>query len=282
VPKHREGHAHLVASLHTPLVPTGAHLPQEQLPRGRGMIVAASTGLLVLIVIVGLVALSRDPGSAGRPQGGSAADQHAGHGGAAEGRPGSESGLSSPTGPDGVQGLQSALRHCAAAWGEDRMALHAGQPAIRQWQVHVGVMDRLVAGQLTLDQANAFWERTRVGAAQRVRRFDHADRRLESAGAAKCPGGAVTTAAGSASGSRLRTLRSCREAVAATDETLTALRAAMATWQRHIRDMNRLRSGMLDPVHAQHMWLHDWRRGQAEISRYQLSQERSAPLVCRP
>jgi hypothetical protein len=43
---------------------------------------------------------------------------------------------------------------------------------MKQWRVHIQAMNELVAGNIWLAQVTTFWNRTRMGAMQRIMRFD--------------------------------------------------------------------------------------------------------------
>ncbi len=43
---------------------------------------------------------------------------------------------------------------------------------------------------------------------------------------------------------------------------------ALATWHRHVRDMEMLRMGTMSPARATQMWLQSWHEGQRQVTRY--------------
>jgi predicted RNA-binding Zn ribbon-like protein len=149
---------------------------------------------------------------------------------------------------------------CRQADAELARPLRAAVPALDQWEIHVGAMNKLVVGAITLQQATAFWHQTRVGAHQRLNRFYAAAREVPLAGVG-CPSpGALPQAS--------RELRSCAQHVAQERQALGAARIAMRTWRRHVRDMEMLRTGHLSPAAAQRMWLANWQRGVRELEAY--------------
>ena len=152
----------------------------------------------------------------------------------------------------------------------DRHCSIAAAKSIGQWQVHVSAMNQLVAGKITLDQANAFWEQTRKHAAHNVRRFERADHAY-TGGHHSCP--MVMTAANN-QGS-LAALSDCRREIAQREDVLKAARAAIATWGDHVMDMNMMRSGRMSPTRALQLWNKYWKQGVAELKDYR-SQLRQA------
>lgn len=150
------------------------------------------------------------------------------------------------------------LRSCQAVWRSQSTTMRAADRSLAQWQVHVDAMNQLVAGKISLDQAKAFWSRTRVGAAARVKRFETA------AGwyATVAPRCGATTAGTS------RALSSCRVGVRARDRAIQAGTVAVTTWKHHIMDMEALRAGKITPQHALRMWVMNWHLGVRQLKAY--------------
>ncbi len=162
-------------------------------------------------------------------------------------------------------------RTCGRAGSAEDRALRAAARSLAQWQVHVGAMNRLVAGRITLAQATAFWTRTRIGAQQRVTDFDRADR-----GVASLAGGCASEARGQPSAGALRAAARCAASVAARERTLVAARVALRTWQRHIKDMEALRMGMMSSAQALRMWHLNWHKGVTQLAGYHAALRRSS------
>jgi hypothetical protein len=163
---------------------------------------------------------------------------------------------------DGLFAASSTpLDRCTSA--ADRLAgsLARAKAALDQWAVHVGAMNQLVTGSITLPQATAFWNRTRVGAYRRIAAFDTADRALRRSGV-DCPAPALLGTRSSPA------LRACSRHVAALTEQLDAARTAISTWADHVQAMDMLRMGKLSPARATQMWLSMWQRGTDQIDRY--------------
>lgn len=160
------------------------------------------------------------------------------------------------------QEARAVLAQCGAMWRDQTPVLRAAQRAIAQWDVHVGAMNQLVAGKITLAQATQFWGRTRVGAARRVADFQAADTRYLDR-AARCETGGLPPSV-----RHTAALPSCARAVARREDVLLTARTTIGTWHRHITNMEMLRMGQLSPTQATRMWLKMWRRGVAEIDRY--------------
>jgi hypothetical protein len=139
--------------------------------------------------------------------------------------------------------------------------LQAAQPAMDQWEVHIGAMNKLVVGAISLDQANAFWNQTRVGAQHRITAFRSAMGAMRRTGV-DCP------APGTLPRDSTPALRSCATRVAADLRALGAARTAIGTWNMHVSDMERLRTGKLSGTKAGEMWLSMWHRGQQQVRDY--------------
>jgi len=139
--------------------------------------------------------------------------------------------------------------------------LEAARPAMDQWQVHIGAMNQLVVGAITLQDANAFWNQTRVGAQHRIAAFRSAMKEMRRSGV-DCPAPDMLPRTASSS------LRSCVNQVDADMRVLAAARTAIATWHMHVADMERLRAGKLSGAKASQMWLAMWHEGQQQVTDY--------------
>jgi hypothetical protein len=208
---------------------------------------AFGLGALVGIVLLGVVwvtfsAVSDDPVSVGRGSVGGT-----GQAGPVDQSPAA---VDRPSGP-------TPMQRCASVADALGVPLRAAGPAMDQWEVHVGAMNRLVVGALTLQQATAFWAQTRVGAKERIADFrdaDRASRRLD-----------VTCPMRRPRSGRSPALRSCVRQVRVDTRALAAARTAVGTWEMHVANMERLRSGKLSPAAATTMWLSMWQQGVREI-----------------
>jgi hypothetical protein len=200
-------------------------------------------GLLVGIVvtlIVGSSVISPDSGAGGTHQ---------------------QARLSAQRHASSQQAAADLTRRCVDAATATLPPLRRAASSIDQWEVHVGAMNKLVTGVITLQQASAFWNRTRMGASQRIERFDRAWARLKQHGL-DCP---PTSRLPSGSS---RQLRSCSREIAANMRVLSAAGTAIHTWRRHVGAMNMLRMGKISPSTASRTWLSMWQRGQREIATY--------------
>jgi hypothetical protein len=155
----------------------------------------------------------------------------------------------------------TALEKCAALARARTRTLTAAEPAMDQWRVHIGAMNKLVTGAITLQQANDFWNQTRVAAARKLRTFHAADRRLRALDL-RCD---VPTRA---AGATHPVLAGCAQAVAEQRRAVAATRAALHTWGAHVQDMEMLRMGHLSAAQATEMWLRSWHQGVDELRRY--------------
>jgi hypothetical protein len=151
------------------------------------------------------------------------------------------------------------LSRCVAAERDLQGPLAAARPALDQWEVHVGAMNKLVVGEITLQQAMDFWNQTRLGAQRKLARFREAMRALRHRGV-DCP--SPDLLAPDARASR------CARQVQAEVRVLHAAQVSVGTWGRHVRDMDMLRMGHLSPQDATRMWLSLWQRGVRDLRSY--------------
>jgi hypothetical protein len=158
---------------------------------------------------------------------------------------------------------QGRLERCVDAEQAVQAPLRAGRPALGQWEVHVGAMNKLVTGAITLQQATEFWDETRVGAQRHVEAFQDAWSSFRQHGV-DCVSPALMAPATPA-------LRPCAQRVAADLDALEAARTSIRTWATHVRHMEMLRTGMMSPQDATSMWLTMWQRGQRELDAYHRS-----------
>ena len=170
---------------------------------------------------------------------------------------------------------RTRLDRCRTADQRLQRSLRAAGPAMDQWQVHVGAMNKLVVGAITLQQASDFWNQTRQAAKQKIGRFDEAMGTVRSSGL-NCP---VVDRLGNAS----EELRSCAQRVDADERAAQAAAVAILTWSTHVKDMDMLRMGHLSPADATAAWLASWEQGLQEIRAYQ-AEARAARLAgtCSP
>jgi hypothetical protein len=174
-----------------------------------------------------------------------------------------------PTSTDGTtsapaQPVDDRIVRCADAARALSAPLDAAEPALDQWAVHVGAMNQLVTGAITLQQANDFWNRTRVGADRTVEEFRAADKTMTRTGV-DCPAPALLGAAGP-------DLRGCSRTVAAELRALRLAGTAVDTWAVHVRHMEMLRKGTLSPEDATAMWLSMWQEGVRQLDGYRRAQ----------
>jgi hypothetical protein len=163
--------------------------------------------------------------------------------------------------------LESCQRVFAALAGP----LRAVPGPLSQWQVHIGAMNKLVTGVITLKQATQFWNQTRVGAAQGLARYRSA---LDTFAArtVRCPrtrDETLTTAA-----------LQCTEAVAARARELATAERSLATWRIHVRHMEMLRKGEMTPAQATRLWLASWHKGVRELSAYRAAARQASGRTC--
>jgi hypothetical protein len=158
------------------------------------------------------------------------------------------------------QPADTRATRCSEAAAALEAPLGAAGPALRQWDVHVDAMNKLVVGEITLQQATAFWNQTRLGAQRNVDRFRKAWTALERTGV-DCPAPALLGPAPAA-------LRSCSRLVEAELGVARTAKTSIDTWDTHVHHMDMLRMGTLSPEKATEMWLAMWRRGVRDLDAY--------------
>jgi len=175
-------------------------------------------------------------------------------------KPGQEAVAATPSSPQNP---------CEAADAALAAPLRAAAPAMDQWEIHVGAMNKLMVGAITAEQAGAFWSESKVGATRNLKRFDAANEGSDTAGT-DCPAPDKVSQAAPPG------LRSCARHVARERTALEAAGTALQTWKGHIRDMKMLDMGHLAPDEASRLWLANWERGIKEIRDYRAAQRAAA------
>lgn len=161
--------------------------------------------------------------------------------------------------PPAQQVAATRVRNCAAVYLAQNAPLQAADASLAQWEIHIGAMNKLVTGAITLKQATQFWNATRVGAQARLKQFDAARRHYEQR-TERCPARWMAT--------HNRDVRRCHEAVAARNRTLHLASVALATWQHHVMHMEMLRRGEMTPQRAEQLWLQNWMKGNRQVRAY--------------
>jgi hypothetical protein len=172
--------------------------------------------------------------------------------------------LSSPSDsaapPARRSGANTRLARCAQAVEVLRSPLDAARPAMDQWALHIDAMNQLVVGEITLQQAAKFWDRTRVGAQRNVDAFRAAESALRDEGV-DCPRPDLL-------GPGSRALPACAREVETEVDVLRSARVSVEMWEHHVHQMDMLRLGKLTPERATRLWLGMWRRGQRDLADY--------------
>jgi hypothetical protein len=140
-----------------------------------------------------------------------------------------------------------------------------------QWQIHIGAMNQLVLGAISLQQATQFWSQTRVGAHARLRAFREAEAPLRQP-SVLCPAAPTTASPG-------KVVR-CEKAVAARFHVLGTAQVALGTWRTHVMHMEMLRDGTMTPQQAEAAWLKSWHEGQREVTRYRTAAQAAQGPRC--
>ena len=187
-----------------------------------------------------------------------------------EGTGGQSSGEASDEAEAG-EAADALPQRCQEVFSAQEAPLQTAARSLGQWEIHIGAMNQLVAGTITLRQARRFWEQTRAGAAQRLERYDAAmDEWRERL--ARCPGPEqVRQGEG-----RIR----CSRAVAARATTIRAAATSVELWREHVHHMEMLRDGEISPAEATQQWLASWREGDRELEAYGQARLRSAGKAC--
>lgn len=236
-----------------------------------GMFIGA---LVVLLVWMFSTALrgSGDPSSTG----GSAVSRSGPQAELANAGSGAPTAMGSPSSAGGTpdkKALRAAvLNDCREVYRTQTPPLRAAADAMAQWQVHIGAMNQLVLGVISLQQATQFWNQTRVGARANLHAFQVAVAPLEQP-SARCPTPPRPQA-------RTGPLVRCESAVAARFDVLQASQVALGTWRRHVRHMEMLRQGKMTPQQAEALWLQSWHEGQQEVTRYRAAVKASRGPRC--
>ncbi len=171
--------------------------------------------------------------------------------------------------------IDTAVEECRGVWEAQEQPLQAAAVSLAQWQLHVDAMNQLVADEITFAQATAFWEQTRVQAADNVTAFTEADSGYVASDPS-CPtpvvpdGIVVDTEA----------LTACEDGIEVRDQALDAARVSIRTWHHHVIDMDLLRAGKLSPELALELWRRYWRQGVEELAAYREQLGRAEQESC--
>jgi hypothetical protein len=175
-----------------------------------------------------------------------------------------------PSDPDESAALKAqvaaALQSCRAALAAQQGTLTTAETSLAQWQEHIDAMNLLVGGAITFADAVVFWENSRMGATENVAAFREADIAYTTL-QDRC-GPLESALAEPATDWEQTALEACADATVGRDAVLDAARTAVATWEHHIRDMELLRIGRLDPFDAEAMWRKNWMLGNAQMAVY--------------
>jgi hypothetical protein len=172
----------------------------------------------------------------------------------------SEDPASSGTGEVDTDTIGIRLSVCQEVYDTQQQPLRDADSAMGQWEVHVGAMNKLVVGAITLTQATQFWNQTRVGAMGRLQAFATSDGEYQQR-TSRCP----LPVRQQQSDNRLH---ACQHGVAARHRVLRLGRDALDTWRHHVMHMEMLRDGKMTPARATELWLRSWRDGQRQIDSY--------------
>jgi len=172
--------------------------------------------------------------------------------------------------------VRRSLRECRSlASGQIRVAL-AADTSLDQWRLHIEAMNQLVAGRISLDQANRYWERTRVGAKHHAGTFMREYHMLHHADL-----GCATPATLPETSTRLQQQADrCQRTIHGYDDLLDSAHTAVMTWMHHIHDMDALRAGRISPAQATSMWKKKWHIGAHQVHDYARDARAASQLRC--
>jgi hypothetical protein len=168
--------------------------------------------------------------------------------------------------------VPSQLERCRDVYDAQRDPLRTAAASLTQWEVHIGAMNKLVVGAITLEQAWQFWNRTRAGAWTKLGRFDTARRRYEQR-VFRCP-------APNRPAEATADLVNCHRAVSARSRRVRLATVALETWRQHVHHMDMLRSGEMAPEEAIRLWLQNWRQGDREVKAFRASGQAVGGRTC--
>lgn len=160
---------------------------------------------------------------------------------------------------------------CEEVFTEQATPLHAAARSLGQWEIHVGAMNQLVAGAISLEEARRYWEQTREGADRRLSAYDSAMEEWRGRGA-RCPRREHLPP-------RSRQAK-CVHAVEGRARAMRAAATSIETWREHVHHMEMLRDGTMSPEEATRLWLASWRAGDRELQVYGQASREAASLSC--
>ena len=169
---------------------------------------------------------------------------------------------------------QTYLARCREVFQAQSAPLKAAAVAMDQWEVHIGAMNKLVVGAITLKQATQFWNQTRVGASENLKSFASA-RELYQQRSSRCPE-PNSSLAKAISPER----RACYRAVAARHDALRLGLVSLETWKGHVHHMEMLRRGEMTPQEATQLWLQSWHQGNDELRAYRAAARAAKGKIC--
>jgi hypothetical protein len=173
--------------------------------------------------------------------------------------------------PSAAQLAVTRVQDCAGVYVAQTAPLQAADASLAQWEVHIGAMNKLVTGVISLQQATQFWNSTRVGAQAKLKQFDAARREYDHR-TQRCPNRWMASANAD--------LKRCHAAVTARNHVLRLADVALGTWRHHVMHMEMLRNGQMSPHRAETLWLHSWMTGNRQVHAYTRAAAATKHQVC--
>ena len=172
----------------------------------------------------------------------------------------------------GVVGLQHFVRN---GWQLQAAANTAAATVLSEWQAHLEIMNRLQAGQTSLEQAKKDWAPTTANAPAHIAAFHTADRAFTSS-QLRC------VEADAATGGTAAALATCAANMQVVDGVLAKARTAIEPWETHLKDQSHFKAGGITAAKAEALWRSLWQKGLALNPPYFAAAQTGAKATCSP
>ena len=155
---------------------------------------------------------------------------------------------------------QLALQSCRERVAAADAVLATAATGVGHWAAHVQAQTDADAGEITVDQMNTIFTRSRLAGSGDEKRYQRARTAYQEAdgSCAFLPDAPAPVAEG---------LSACRTRAAAQRPVLAAAEPAMADWREHLQDMRASR--MQHVRDADQVWVRAWRAAPPHIEAYQ-------------
>lgn len=152
---------------------------------------------------------------------------------------------------------------CETVVASADQAIRAAESGVTHWGEHIQARTELIAGEITLDDTNAIFKRTRLAGPEDLEVFDAANEAYEEVGET-CD----DLDPAQVSDEWQETAQACvdREPVAA--GTVDAAAAVIDDWRSHQANMRRHASGDMTSTMAQQEWIEAWTNAPPQLDAY--------------